>query len=165
MMQRLVAKGIVRSYSMSKKRRNKPVATGIISDCDVCGGFMFNAKCYMHMNDAYFTPDQVMFPYEVKKVFDQIVHELHYLKIENPHHFLLDLDQLDRIFEHRFLQSKSYSFPVTSVELEYMFDTLGFLWLHHDSPQYMIYLLEKLVDGLASKRRKPAWRSTITTTI
>ena len=29
---------------MSKKRRNKSVATGIISDCDVCGGFMFNAK-------------------------------------------------------------------------------------------------------------------------
>ena len=67
-MQCLVAKGIVRSYSMSKKRRNKPAATGIISDCDVCGGF--NTKCYMHMNDAYFTPDQVMFPYEAKKIFD-----------------------------------------------------------------------------------------------
>ena len=64
---------------MSKKRRNKPIATGIISDCDVCGGFMFNAKRYMHMNDAYFTPDQVMFPYEAKKIFDRIVHELHYL--------------------------------------------------------------------------------------
>ena len=125
MMQRLVAKGIVRSYSMRKKRRNKPVATGIISDCDVCGEFMFNAKRYMHMNDAFFTPDQVMFPYEVKKLFDRIVHELHYLNIENPHHFALDLDQLDWMFEHRFLQSKSYSFPVTSVEVEYMFDTLG----------------------------------------
>ena len=68
MMQRLVAKGIVRSYSMSKKRRNKPVATGIISDCAVCGGFMFNAERYMHMDDAYFTPDQVMFPYEAKKI-------------------------------------------------------------------------------------------------
>ena len=55
---------------MSKKRRNNPVATGITSDCDVCGGFMFNAKCYMHMNDAYFTPDQVMFPYEVRNIFD-----------------------------------------------------------------------------------------------
>ena len=115
------------------------------------------------MNDAYFTPDQVMFPYEAKKIFDRIVHELHYLNIENLHHFALDLDKLDRIFEHRFLQS--YSFPVTSVELEYMFDTLGFLWLHHDSPQYMIYLLEKLVDGLVSERRKPARRSTTTTTI
>ena len=55
------------------------------------------------------------------------LHELHYLDIENPHHFKLDLDQLDRIFEHRFLQSKSFSFPVTCVEIEYMFDTLGFL--------------------------------------
>ena len=68
MMQRLVAKDIVRSYSMNKKRRNKPVTTGIISDCDVCGGSMFNAKRYMHMNDAYFTPDQVMFPYEAKDI-------------------------------------------------------------------------------------------------
>ena len=68
-----------------------------------------------------------LFPYEAKRVFDQIVHELHYLDIENPHHFALDLDQLNQIFEHRFLQSKSYSFPVTSVELEYIFDTLGFL--------------------------------------
>ena len=39
---------------MSKKRRNTPVAKGIITDCDVCGGFMFNAKRYMQMNDAYF---------------------------------------------------------------------------------------------------------------
>ena len=78
------------------------------------------------------------------------------MNCENPHHFALDLDQLDRIFEHRFLQNKNYSFSVTSVELEYMFDTLSFLWLHHDSPQYMIYLLENLVDGLASERRKPA---------
>ena len=46
-----------------------------------------------------------------------------------------------------------------------MFDTLGFLWLHHDSPQYMIYLLEKLVDGLADERMKPAPRSTATTTL
>ena len=67
-MQCLVAKGIMRSYSLSKKRRNKPVATGIVSDCDVCG--------YMHMKDAYFTPDQVTFPYEAKKIFDRIVHEL-----------------------------------------------------------------------------------------
>ena len=130
---------------MSKKRRNKPVATAIISDCDVCGGFMFNAKRYMNMNDAYCNPDQVIFPYEAKNIFDRIVHELHYRNIENPHHFALDLDQLNRIFEHRFLPSKSYSSPVTSVELEYMFDTLGFLWLHHDSPQYMINLLDKLV--------------------
>ena len=36
-----------------------------------------------------------------------------------------------------------------------MFDTLGFLWLHHDSPQYLLYLLEKLVDGLSDEPMKP----------
>ena len=165
MMQRLVAKGIARSYIMSKKRRNKPGATGIIADCDVCGGFMFNAKCYMHMDVAYFTPDQVMFPYEAKKIFDRIVYELHYLNIENPHHFTLDLDQLDRTFEHRFLQSKSYSFPVTSVELEYMFDKLGFLWLHHDSPQCIIYLLDKLEALLNGERKNHIKKCTIVTAL
>ena len=155
-MQRLVAKCIVSSYSMSKKRRSipKPVAAGIISDCDVYGGFMFNAKRYMHMD---------IFPYEAKKIFEGIMHELNYLNIENPHHFALDLDQLDRIFEHRLLQSKSYSFPVTSVELEYTFDTLGFLWIHHDNPQYMIYVLDKLVAGLDGERKKPAKKCTIVT--
>ena len=98
-----------------------------------------------------------------KNTFDRIVHELHYLNIENPHHFAVDLDQLDRIFEHRFLQSKSYSFPVTSVELEYMFDTLGFLWLHHDSPQYMIYLLGKLVAWLDGERKNPVRKCRIVT--
>ena len=43
---------------------------------------VFKAKRYMHMNDAYFTPDQVMFPYEAKNIFDRIVHELHYLNID-----------------------------------------------------------------------------------
>ena len=166
MMHRLVAKGII-SFSMRRKRRGavQPVTTGIISDCDVCGGFMLNAQRYMHMNDAYFTPRQIRFPYEMKNVFERIVHEQQYPNTDHPHHIALDLDQLDRIFEYRFVQSRSYSFPVTSVELEYMFDTLGFLWLHHGSPQYVIYLLEKLVDGLASERRKPARRSTITTTL
>ena len=101
---------------------------------------------------------------EMKKVFDQMLHELQYLDREHPHHFALDLDQWDRIFEYRFIQSRSYSFPVTSTGLGYMFYTLGFLWLHHDSPQYMIYLLEKLVDGLADERMKPP-RSTATTTL
>ena len=153
-MQRLVAKGVVRSYSMSKK-----------SDCDVCGGFLFNAKCYMHMKDTYFTPDQVMFPYEAKKIFDRILHELHYPNIENPHHFALDLDQLDRIFEHRPLQSKSYSFPVTCVEIEYKFDTLGFLWIYHGSPQFMIYLLDKLVACLDGERKNPVKKCAIVTTL
>ena len=145
---------------MSKKMRNKPVATCAISDSDVCGGFVSNAKRYMHMNDAYFTPDQVMFPYEAKKIFDRIV-----MNIENPHHFAPDLDRLDRIFEHRFLQSKSYSFPVTSVDLEDMYDTLGFLWPHHDSPQYMIYLLDKLVAWLDGDRKNPAKKCTIVTAL
>ena len=77
MMSRLMAKGIIRSFSMRKRRRAtvKPV-TGIIADCDVCGGFMFNAQRYMSMNDAYFTPPAIRFPYEMKKVFDRILHEL-----------------------------------------------------------------------------------------
>ena len=33
---------------------------------------MFNAQRYMHMNDAYFTPSTVWFPYEMKKMFDRI---------------------------------------------------------------------------------------------
>ena len=124
-MQRLIAEGIIRSFSMRGRRRRAAVklVTGIISDCDVCGGFMFNIQRYMHMNDAHFTPHQIRFPYEMKKVFDRILHELQYLDTEHPHHFALDLDQLNRIFEYRFMQSGSYSFPVTCVELEYMFDT------------------------------------------
>ena len=105
-----------------------------ISDCDVCGGFMFNAQRYMHMNDGYFTPHQIRISYEMKKVFDRILHEWQYLDTEHPHHFALDLDQLDKIFEYRLIQNRSYSSPVTCVELEYMFDALGFPWLHHDSP-------------------------------
>ena len=80
---------------------------------------MFNAQPYMHMNDAYFAPSLIWIPYEMKKKFDRILHELQYLDREHPHHFTLDLDQLDRIFEYRFIQRRSYSFPPTSVELEY----------------------------------------------
>ena len=59
---------------------------------------------------------------ELKKIFDRILHELQYLDKVHPHQFTLDLDQLDRIFEYRFIQSSSsYSFPVTKVELEYIF--------------------------------------------
>ena len=54
----------------------------------------------MHMNDAYFAPSTIWFPYEMKKVFDRILHELQYLDRNYPHHFTLDLDQLDRIFEY-----------------------------------------------------------------
>ena len=119
-MQRLTAKGIIRSFSMRQRRATVKPVTGIISDCDICGGFMFNAQRYMNMNDANFTPHQIRFPYEMKKVFDRILHELQYLDTEHPHHFTLDLDQLDRIFEFRFVQSRSYSFSEPIIELEYV---------------------------------------------
>ena len=69
----------------------------------------------MHMNNAYFAPSTIRFPYELKKIFDQILHELQYLDRDHSHHFTLDLDQLDRILEYRFNQSRSYSFPITNV--------------------------------------------------
>ena len=72
----------------------------------------------------------------MKKIFDWILHGLQYLDREHPHHFILDLDQLDRILEYCFIQSKSHSFPATSIELEYINSSL-------------LYRLEKLVDGLA----------------
>ena len=34
-----------------------------------------------------------------------------------------------------------------------MFDTLGFLWIHHGTPQYMIYPLDKLVAWLDGERK------------
>ena len=42
-----------------------------------------------------------------------------------------------------------------------MFDTLGFLWIHHGSPQYMIYLLDKLVAWLDGERKNPVKKCTI----
>ena len=139
-MSRLIAKGIIRNYSMRQRRiaaaTVKP-PNGIVSNCDVCGGVMFNAQRYMHMNDAYFAISPIRFPYELKKIFDRILHELQYLDKVHPHHFILELDQLDRIFGSRFIQSSSYSFPITNVELEYMFDTSGFLWLRHDRLPYL----------------------------
>ena len=111
MMSRLIAKGIIRSYRMRQRRAAVKPPIGIISNCDVCGGLMYNAQRYMHVNDAYFAPSTVWFPYEMKKVLDRILHELQYLDREHPHHFTLDLDQLDRILESRFIQSGSYSFP------------------------------------------------------
>ena len=145
MMSRLIAKGIIRSYSMRRRGRFAPVKpNGIVSNCDVCGGLMLNAPRYLHMNDAYFSPSTIRFPYELKKIFDRILHELQHLDKVHPHHFTLDLDQLGRIFVYR--ASSSYFFHVTNVELEYTFDTLGFLWLHHGNPPYLLCLLEKLVD-------------------
>ena len=73
---------------------------------------MFNAQRYMHMNDVYFAPSTIRFPYELKKIFDRISHRLQHLDRGHSHHFTLDLDQLDWIFEYRIIQSSSYSFPV-----------------------------------------------------
>ena len=165
-MSRLIAKGSIRSYSMQQGRiaAVKPPIS-VVSKCDVCGGLMFNAQRYMHMNDAYFAPSTIRFPSELK-IFDRISHELlQYLNRGHSHHFTLDLDQLDRVFEYRFIQSSSYSFPVTNVELEYMFDILGFLWHHHHRPPYLLYLMEKLVDGLSDNRMRPPRSPTTTTTL
>ena len=71
---------------------------GIVSNCDVYGRLVFNAQHCMHVNDAYFAPSTIPFPYELKKIFDWILHKLQYLDKVHPHHFTLDLDQLDRIF-------------------------------------------------------------------
>ena len=64
---------------------------GIVSNCDVCGGLMFNVQRYMTMNDAYFAPSTIRFPYGLKKIFDRILHELQYLDRDHSHHFTLDL--------------------------------------------------------------------------
>ena len=69
-MSRLIAKGIIRSYSMRQRRAAVKPPIGILSNCDVCGGFMFNDQRYMHVNGAYFAPSTVWFPYEMKNVFD-----------------------------------------------------------------------------------------------
>ena len=53
MMSRLIAKGIIRSYSMRRRGHIAAKPIGIVSNCDVCGGLMFNAQGYMHTNDAY----------------------------------------------------------------------------------------------------------------
>ena len=154
----LIAKGIIGSYIIWQRHIGAALKppTSIVSNCDVCGGLMFNAQHYMHMNDAYFALSTIWFPYEMKKIFDWILHELQYLDREHSHHFTLDLDQLDRIFEYRFI-------PATSVELEYMFDTLCFLWLHHGSPPYLIHLLGKLVDRLSDERMNPPHSTTTCT--
>ena len=80
--------------------------------------------------------------YDLNNLFDRILRELQYLHEKHLHHFTLNLNKLDRISEYR--DSGSYSFPVTDVELEYMFDTLGFLWLHHESPPYYTVSLREV---------------------
>ena len=53
---------------MRSRERIAPAVkpNGIVSICDVCGGLTFNAQRYMHMNDAYFAPPTIRFPYELK---------------------------------------------------------------------------------------------------
>ena len=109
-MQQLRAKGVIRNFSMRKRRATIKPITGIIFECDVYGGFMFSAKRYMSMNDAYFTPSTIRFPYEMKTLFDRILHELQCLVSEHPH-FTMDLDQLDRIFENRLFRVEATPFP------------------------------------------------------
>ena len=155
-MHRLVANRIVRSRSVKK-------VVEIASHCSVCNEFMFNAKRRMHMDDAYFTSNQITFPFEAKQVFSKIIHILNFL--DDQHLFALDLDQLGRIFDYRYLQSSTSSFPVTVAELEYVFDTLGFLWIHHNSPQYMFYLVEQLATLFAADRENPLEKYTTETTL
>ena len=81
MMSRLIAKGIIRNYSMRQRRIAAAVKppNGLVSNCDVCGGVMFIAQRYMHVNDAYFSTSTIRFPYGLKKIFDWILHELQYI--------------------------------------------------------------------------------------
>ena len=64
MMSRLIAKGIIRSYTMRQRRIVSVVKSpnGIVSNCNVCGGLMFNAQRYKHVNDAYISPSTIRFP-------------------------------------------------------------------------------------------------------
>ena len=53
MMSRSIAKGIIRSYIMRHRRAAVKPPVGIISNCDACGGLMFNAQRFMHRNDTF----------------------------------------------------------------------------------------------------------------
>ena len=94
-MNQLVASKIVRSRSVKK---------AIASRCSVCNGFIFNAKRYMRMDDAYFTSNQVTFPLGAKRIFLKIMHVLQ--QQQNNHHFALDLDQLGK-----YLNTATYKVP------------------------------------------------------
>ena len=52
MMSRLISKGIVRSHSMRERRATVRSPVGIVSNCGVFGGLMYNAQRFMHMNDT-----------------------------------------------------------------------------------------------------------------
>ena len=61
-MSRLITKGIIRSFRIRQRRIASAVkpANGTASNCD---GLLFNAQRYIHMNDAYFFPSTIRFPY------------------------------------------------------------------------------------------------------
>ena len=84
MMSRLIAKGIIRSYSMRRQGRIAPAVkpNGIVSNCDVCGGLALHAH-----ERCLFCSFTIWFPYEVKKKFDRMLHELQYLDKVHPPHF------------------------------------------------------------------------------
>ena len=69
-MSRLIAKRIVRSHSIRERRATVRSPVGIVSNCGVCGGLVYNAQRFMYMNNAYFTTSAIWFPDEMKKLFD-----------------------------------------------------------------------------------------------
>ena len=105
MMSRLIAKGIIRIYSMRQRRVAVKPSIGIISNCDVCGGLMFNAQRYMHMTIFILHLQRFGFLMKLRRYFVGS-YTLQYLDREHPHHFKLDLGQLDRIFEYSSLSNK-----------------------------------------------------------
>ena len=42
---------------------------------------------------------------------------------------------------------------------------IRFLWIYHDRPPYLLYLLEKLVDGFSDDRLRPQRSTTATTSL
>ena len=65
LMSRLIAKGIVISYSMPQRCIAAVKPIGIAANYDVCEELVFNAERYMHMNGAYFAPSTIRFPHEL----------------------------------------------------------------------------------------------------
>ena len=59
MMSPLIAKWIVRSHSMQERRAIVRSPVGIVSNCGVCGGLIYNTQRFMYMNDAYFTTSAI----------------------------------------------------------------------------------------------------------
>ena len=73
----------------------------------------------MHKNDAHFTPTSttIRFPYGLRKrnILSNLKPAAISPVITHQHHFTLDLDDLDRLFEYRYIHSGNYSFSVTDI--------------------------------------------------